>query len=82
MLRLAIGFVAGYVLGAQAGRKRYEQIVKLTSKIRRSKPVEEATEFVADKVHEVLPGGDKNKVSDPLPAVSAAGSPEKPVIIT
>ena len=81
-MRLAIGFVAGYVLGAQAGRKRYEQIVNLTSKVRRSKPVEDAAEFVADKVHDVLPGGDKKQVPDPLPAVSAAGTPEKPVIIT
>lgn len=30
---LAVGLVAGYVLGAKAGRGRYEQISKLSSKV-------------------------------------------------
>jgi hypothetical protein len=30
MIRLVVGFVTGYVLGAKAGRERYEQIKRLT----------------------------------------------------
>jgi hypothetical protein len=33
MLRLIIGVVAGYILGAKAGRARYEQISKTTRAI-------------------------------------------------
>ncbi|MBE6484974.1 MAG: hypothetical protein E7Z96_09480 [Actinomycetaceae bacterium] len=34
-----LGGIAGYVLGARAGRDRYEQIVKLSSGVWNSKPV-------------------------------------------
>ncbi len=37
---LALGLVAGYVLGARAGRQRYEQIAKVSSKVWNSKPVQ------------------------------------------
>jgi len=82
VLRLIVGFVAGYVLGAKAGHKRFEQIASLSNKITESKPVKEAAGFVVHKVHDVLPGSDKESVSAPDPAVSAAGTPENPVIIT
>jgi hypothetical protein len=83
MLRVALGFVAGYVLGAQAGRKRFEQIASLSHKVAESDPVKGAASFVADKVHDVLPSGKKDsEASSPDAAVMAAGSPEKPVIIT
>ncbi|AYF79324.1 hypothetical protein D7D52_23585 [Nocardia yunnanensis] len=36
MLRLIIGVAAGYVLGAKAGRARYEQISKTTRAISES----------------------------------------------
>ncbi|AWE41521.1 MULTISPECIES: hypothetical protein [unclassified Actinobaculum] len=34
-----LGGIAGYVLGAKAGRERYEQIVKFSSGVWNSKPV-------------------------------------------
>lgn len=80
MIRIAIGFVAGYVLGAAAGRKRFEQIASLSSKIVKSKPAKEAAGFVNEKVHDVLPGGKSDPAPDP--AVIASGSKENPVVIT
>ena len=32
MIRVAVGLVIGYVLGAKAGRERYDQIMELGSK--------------------------------------------------
>ena len=32
MVRLVLGIAVGYVLGARAGRERYEQIKRLTAK--------------------------------------------------
>ncbi|MDO4888995.1 MAG: hypothetical protein Q3979_09930 [Actinomycetaceae bacterium] len=37
---LAVGLVAGYVLGAKAGHSRYEQISKYSSKVWNSKPIQ------------------------------------------
>ena len=39
ILQIATGAAAGYVLGAKAGRERYEQIAKIAGKIWGSKPV-------------------------------------------
>ena len=36
---LVIGFAAGYVLGAKAGRRRYEQIRKVANTISSNPPV-------------------------------------------
>ena len=43
-LGVVIGFGAGYYLGAQAGRERYEQLNRLLSKVKRSDAFETATE--------------------------------------
>ncbi|MCF2707397.1 hypothetical protein I6E29_09005 [Arcanobacterium haemolyticum] len=59
---LLAGFV-GYVLGARAGRERYEQIAKVAKKIRESGPVQSAT----DKAQEAASAAfreAKAKVSD------------------
>ena len=45
---LAVGFAAGYVLGAKAGRKRYDQIVKVSSKVWNSKPVQAGVDKAQD----------------------------------
>ena len=41
---MALGFAAGYVLGAKAGRYRYEQIMKVAGRVWESEPVEQARE--------------------------------------
>ncbi|WP_234434980.1 MULTISPECIES: hypothetical protein [Streptomyces] len=43
-LSLAAGFAAGYVLGSRAGRRRYEQIAKVTRQIAQSPTVQGATD--------------------------------------
>lgn len=48
-ITLLVGFGAGYVLGAQAGRERYEQIVELATKTRQRPEVQHAAEAVHDK---------------------------------
>ncbi|MEV6769947.1 hypothetical protein AB0N05_15105 [Nocardia sp. NPDC051030] len=54
MLRLIIGVAAGYVLGAKAGRVRYEQISKTTRAISESpvtrKLVHVGRQKLADKL--------------------------------
>ncbi|MTE12388.1 hypothetical protein [Nocardia aurantiaca] len=54
MLRLIIGVAAGYVLGAKAGRARYEQISKTTRAISESpvtrKVVQMGRQKLADKL--------------------------------
>jgi hypothetical protein len=80
MIRLVLGFVAGYVLGAAAGRKRYEQIASLSSKVVHSKAVKGAAGFARGKVYDLLPG--RKSQGSPDPAVLAAGSRENPVVIT
>ena len=79
MIRLAIGFVVGYVLGSAAGRKRYEQIANLSSKVVQSKAVKSAVGAARGKVYDLLPG---RKPQAPEAAVLAAGSRQNPVIIT
>jgi hypothetical protein len=39
-----LGFAAGYVLGAKAGRYRYEQIMKVAGRVWESQPMEMARE--------------------------------------
>jgi hypothetical protein len=43
-LGAAIGFGAGYYLGAMAGRERYEQLNKLIGKVKRSDAYDMATD--------------------------------------
>lgn len=54
MLRLIIGVAAGYVLGAKAGRVRYEQISKTTRAISESpvtrKLVQVSRQRLSDKL--------------------------------
>lgn len=62
---LSVGFVAGYYLGARAGRQRYEQMNRIMGMIRRSTPAHMA----ADKAKEVAADGmhtAKDKVSHKL----------------
>ena len=54
MFRLVAGIAVGYVLGAKAGRGRYEQIVRLSSKAADSPAVQGAAGFLRAKVSQLL----------------------------
>ena len=43
-LGLVIGLAAGYYLGAQAGRERYEEINRLINKVKRTEAFETASD--------------------------------------
>jgi hypothetical protein len=49
-LGLFIGFGAGYVLGAKAGRERYEQLRRLYENIQASPAFQQATNAARDAV--------------------------------
>ena len=55
MFRLAVGFVIGYVAGSKAGRERYEQIARLSSKVADHPAVQGAAGAVQAKVLGLLP---------------------------
>jgi hypothetical protein len=54
MFRLGLGLAVGYVLGAKAGRARYEQIVRLGSKAADSPAVQGAAGFLRAKASDVI----------------------------
>ncbi len=74
MIRLALGFAIGYVLGSQAGRERYEQIMRLSSKVADNPAVQGAAGFVQAKMSSLLP---KNKRHQEMPD-AAYLDPEPP----
>ena len=50
---LAVGFVVGFILGARAGRERYEQLVKYGHQIAENPTVQKATSTVSAKTSEL-----------------------------
>jgi hypothetical protein len=54
MFRLGLGLAVGYVLGAKAGRGRYEQIVRFGSKAADSPAVQGAAGFLRAKASDVI----------------------------
>jgi hypothetical protein len=54
-LVVVTSFAAGYVLGARAGRERYEQIRGLARRIKDDPRVQEAAHSAADKAREQAP---------------------------
>ena len=67
MIRVAVGLIIGYVLGAKAGRERYDQIMQLSSKATHSPAIQGAAGFVAAKITNLLPGR-KHEPRRPDPA--------------
>ena len=47
-----VGLAIGFVLGARAGRERYEQIVKYSQQVAGSPPVQKVTQTVTTKTTE------------------------------
>lgn len=52
---LAIGFAIGYVLGAHAGRARYDQLADAATRLWRSPQAREARAAAAAKAEEMAP---------------------------
>ena len=48
-------FAAGYVLGARAGRERYEQIRRMALRVKDNPKVQETAQGAADKAREQAP---------------------------
>lgn len=75
---LLTGVAVGYVLGARAGRERYEDIKKTASKLwndpRVQKPVHQAQDFAKDKapdVAEFVTDNVKNLVDKVVPSTKS-----------
>jgi ADP-ribosylglycohydrolase len=80
---LTVGFAAGYVLGAKAGRERYEQIARATREFINTPEIAEAQakvkqmaergrEAVRDKLHSSSGNGSEMRVE---PAETAFPTP-------
>ena len=86
MVRLVVGFVIGYVLGAKAGRERYEQIARLTSKVADSPAIQGAAGAVRAKITNLLPGRKSQAPTRPdaayLDNPTIPGPGGAPVIVT
>jgi hypothetical protein len=71
--RFALGFVAGYILGARAGRERYEQIRQLWNRFTGSPAVQQ----IAEKGKDVASGAGRKGVSAVSSGVQRVGSSVK-----
>jgi len=56
MFRLVLGVIIGYVFGSKAGRERYDQIVRLGSRVADSPAVQGAAGFVRAKMSGLISG--------------------------
>jgi hypothetical protein len=65
MVRVVVGIAIGYVLGAKAGRERYEQILRVTSKAVDNPAVQGVAGFVQAKMSRVLPHRNRSEPRKP-----------------
>ena len=82
---LVAGLAIGYVLGARAGRARYDELKAAANKLwndpRVQRPVNQAEEFVKERAPEVaefVSGGVKKVVSQVSGKSTTAASAKKP----
>jgi hypothetical protein len=66
---LLVGFAAGYVAGARAGRERYEQMVKLGRKATESPAVRKATRAAGGKANELTKAAGQ-KAAERMPKIT------------
>jgi outer membrane murein-binding lipoprotein Lpp len=76
-LLLAAGIAAGYVLGARAGRQRYDQIANAAKKFADNPKVQQTASQLTQQATDAVSKVSSNvgeKVSDRIPARLKAGS--------
>ena len=90
---MAVGFAAGYLLGAKAGKERYQQITDQTRQLMERPQVKRVTEQVSSKVSaakERATTAARSKPDAPLampseptvvPPVDAAAMPPDPTVL-
>jgi hypothetical protein len=76
-LTLLAAFGAGYVLGARAGRTRYDQIMGTVDKVRNDPRVQEKTQQAVDVARQQAPMVADKVTSAATSAASAAASKVK-----
>jgi sRNA-binding protein len=76
-LLLLVAFAAGYVLGAKAGRQRYEQIVNAANRVKDEPHVRSAASTVAEAAKEQAPVV-REKVAAVAGAAAAAAADHSP----
>jgi hypothetical protein len=76
-LLLLVAFAAGYVLGAKAGRQRYEQIMSAANRVKEDPHVRSAASTVAETAREQAPVV-KDKVTAVAGAAASAASAHSP----
>jgi hypothetical protein len=76
-LSLLIAFAAGYLLGAKAGRQRYEQIMSAATRVKDDPRVQSAAATVAETAKEQAPVV-KDKVVAAAGAAASAAAERSP----
>ena len=64
-----VGFAVGYVIGARAGRERYEQMKKAATQVAQSPPVQKATQAAGAKATELTKAA-KDKAASRVPKLT------------
>ena len=68
-LSFLAGLAAGYVLGARAGKQRYDQIKTVSGKVWQSKPVQQQVSAAKESAR-----------TKAAPVVAVLGSPQPPAV--
>ena len=80
-LTFAVGLAVGFVLGARAGRERYDQIVRAAQSFVENPSVQETAGLVTAKATDLVGQTRRkvtNKVADKLPFGSHSSDPYTP----